>query len=154
MKKATFKIILFFITITTFGQKSIAGYYSTDPYRMYTLRLQLNNDSTFKYESSGHMSYDKGSGWYTYDKSHHIHLIYDTSLPYEKFRNLVVHGPRPYEFLYKRGKLFVFWDGKIQKRSYAMSKHRKYIFFGEAYMIKKKMYLKKRSGNLVFKYKS
>jgi hypothetical protein len=54
---------------------------------------------------------------------------------------------RPEKFLYKGGRLWGYHvNGHVVKKGQAISRHKKYLFFGDKYLTRRKMYLQKREG--------
>ncbi|WP_156180372.1 hypothetical protein [Rufibacter radiotolerans] len=117
----------------------------------FVTRIQLNKDSTFKYEFSGELSHNKGTGKYRVEDVSVIHLDFEPEHSADSVdliaRTLSSNGYRPKRFLFKNGKLYSFHlDGHVVKQGQGLSRRRKYLFFGERYMTTRKMYLKKRKG--------
>lgn len=130
----------------------MTGYYSSNvpDLGFFAKRIQLKNDLTFKFEFSGDLQYHRGQGKYkvvgktvylTFDP-----LKIDTTDIYQAL-HAVDTVYRPKKFLFKGGKLWSFHvDGHVVRRGQAISRHRKYLFFGDKYLTKRKMYLQKRDG--------
>lgn len=135
--------------------KNMAGSYASNfPVIGYNgTRLNLNIDSTFTYRMRGHMTSDTATGRYavmnrflvlSYDPS-----IIDTILN-AKYVNeaVVISQPltgwsnRPTRFYVGRNKLFYSdSSGQVYRRKYGISKHKKFLIFGDRYMKKRKHYL-------------
>lgn len=129
----------------------MAGYYSSNVAALgfFVTKIQVNEDSTFKFEFSGDLSYSNGTGKYKVDNQGVVHLDFEPELPANSADLITLaltgNGYKPQRFHYKNGKLYIFHlDGHIVKKGQGLSRRRKYLFFGEQYMTTRKMYLKKR----------
>jgi len=89
----------------------------------------LNQDSTFKYEFSGDLAYDRGTGKYWLEKGNLIRLKFD-EVKFDSVQKMMQAlqggGPsgRPKGFLYANGKLFSV-DDLGRRRGKAYLKKRK-----------------------------
>lgn len=147
-------ILLTIISLSTFGQRSLTGYYSSNTADMgfFVTRIQLNTDSTFKYEFSGDMMYNKGTGRYRVVDRKIIHLTFDKDSISLLEKALSSSGKRPTRLLYKSRQLHEFTkDGQIIKKGKGLSRHKKFLFFGDRYLTTRKLYLKKRKGDLIWR---
>jgi hypothetical protein len=147
-------ILLTIVSLSTFGQRSLTGYYSSNAADMgfFVTRIQLNKDSTFKYEFSGDMMYNKGTGTYRIENRKIIHLTFDKDSLTTIEKALSSSGKRPNKLLYKSGRLHEFSkDGQIIKKGKGLSRHKKFLFFGDRYLTTRKLYLKKRKGELIWR---
>ena len=138
--------------MTTFGQGDVTGYNSSNVADLgfFITKIQLKPDSTFKYEFYGDLMYDKWTGKYRIESKKLIKVIFDRDsidiLGFSRTTN------RPKQLLIRNNKLYEFkQNGKVLKRGPGMSGHKKYLFFGDYYMTTRKMYLKKRKGNLIWR---
>jgi hypothetical protein len=107
------------ITISALGQRDITGYYSSNTADMgfFVTKIQLNKDSTFKYEFGGDMMYNKGTGMYKIENGNIIHLTFDKDSMTTIEKALSSSGKRPNKLLYKRGRLHEFTkEGEIVKK--------------------------------------
>ncbi|MGB5369534.1 MAG: hypothetical protein WBN18_03820, partial [Flavobacteriaceae bacterium] len=118
-------------------------------------KLKLNKDSTFEYEFSGDLIHEVGKGTFEITNRNVILLKFDNEKEDEKedekdIGELLSHENAKIEnkkYKYKNGKLFSFHiDGYVVKRGQAISRHKKYVFWGERYMTKRRIYLKKRTS--------
>ena len=147
--KTIWTTLLALISLTTFGQRDLIGYYSSNvaDNGFFITKLELNTDSTFKYEFYGDLLYDRGTGKYRLKNKRTILVTFDKD-------SLDILGlgratNRPVKFLFRKGRIYEHkTNGELLKRGRAFSQHKKYIFFGERYITTRKMYLKKRDGNL------
>lgn len=153
MRNIAILIFILFSTASCSQKKNLAGYYSSNVADLgfFVERIQLNKDSTFKYEYSGDLSYNKGTGKYRVDKKGVIHLDFEPEPSSDSVdmmaQALSSNGYRPKRFLFENGKLYSFHlEGQVVKQGQALSRRKKYLFFGERYMTTRKMYLKKRKG--------
>ena len=142
------------ITISALGQRDVTGYYSSNTADMgfFETRIQLNKDSTFRYEFVGDMMYNKGTGTYEIEGEKIVHLTFDIDSLTALEKALSSDGKRPNKLLYKNGQLHEFTqDGQIVKKGKGLSRHKKFLFFGDRYMTTRKLYLKKRKGDLIWR---
>jgi len=117
----------------------------------FVTRIQLKKDSTFKYEFSGDMMYNKGTGTYIIEKKI-IYLTFDKDSLTTIEKALSSNGKRPQKLLYKGGRLHEFTvDGQIVKKGKGLSRHKKFLFFGDRYLTTRRLYLKKRNGELIWR---
>jgi hypothetical protein len=147
-------ILLTLISLATFGQRSLPGYYSSNvaDIGFFLTKIQLNNDSTFKYEFSGDLAYNKGTGKYKIENKNITHLTFDTDSIDTLEKALSRGGERPSRLLYKNGRLHSFRkDGQIVKKGKGLSRHKKFLFFGDRYLTTRQFYLKKRKGDLIWR---
>ena len=146
-------LILVLLSFTSCSKKNLAGYYSSNVAALgfFATRIQLNEDSTFKYEFSGDLAYNKGRGKYIMDNEGVVHLDFEPE-PLADSVDLLTQALagneyRPMRFLFKNGKLYSFHlDGHVVKKGQGISSRRKYLFIGERYMTTRKIYLEKRRG--------
>ncbi len=133
----------------------MTGFYSSNVAEIgfFVTRIQLNNDSTFKYEFSGDLMYNKGTGKYRIENKKLIHLTFDTDDTIDPIvKALSSNGKRPSRLFYKKRRLHEFnVNGQLVKRGQGMSRHKKLLFFGDRYLTTRKVYLKKRNGNLIWR---
>ena len=136
------------ISSSLWGQ-NIEGYYASNAAVLgfFVTRIQLNPDSTFKYEFAGDLQYDYGTGRYKFVEST-VHLqfdaIEDTSYVIKAFRE--VHASnRPSKYLLRGNKLWSYHveQGHVVKQGQALSRRRKFLFFGDHYLTKRRIYLEK-----------
>lgn len=144
-------IILTLFSLTTFGQRDVVGYYSSNVAEngFFITKIQLRSDSTFKYEFYGDLLYDRGTGKYKIENKRTICVAFDRdSVDVLGFGRMT---SRPQKFLYNNARLYEFEaNGKILRRGRAHSRHKRFCFFGDYYMTNRKMYLKRREGNLIW----
>lgn len=149
MLKFIIILSLVFVSSNSLGQ-NIKGYYVSNVAELgfFVTRVQLNSDLTFKYELSGDLQYDHGKGTYELINSV-VHLCFDpiedTNQILRAIREVQV-GSRPKKFLYRSNKLWSIHieNGKVVRKGQAFSRRRKFLFFGERYMTRRRIYLKKQ----------
>jgi hypothetical protein len=152
--KIYWTILFLTIAISALGQRDITGYYSSNTADMgfFVTKIQLNKDSTFKYEFSGDMMYNKGTGTYRIENKKIIHLAFDKDSLTTIEKALSINGKRPQKLVYKGGRLHEFTvDGQIVKKGKGLSRHKKFLFFGDRYLATRRLYLKKRNGDLIWR---
>lgn len=134
-------ILLTIISLTVLGQRKLTGFYSskTADLGFFVTRVQLETDSTFKYEFSGDLAYSKGTGKYRIEGKKIIHLEFDP-INLDSASTLMdalsggASRTRPMKFLYKRRRLYYFHvtTGQLVKKNYLKKrKGRELIFRGE-----------------------
>lgn len=147
-------ILLILTSLLTVGQNRLPGYYSSNVAEsgFFATKIQLNPDSTFKYEFRGDLMYNKGTGRYKVQNKRLILLTFDKDENTDPMaRALGSNGKRPTRLYYKNGKLYEFGtNGELVKKGQAFSRHKKFLIFGYPYMRTRKVYLKRRKGNLVW----
>jgi hypothetical protein len=129
--KTSLIILLLVNGFSTFGQKRLKGFYSSKKPELgfFVTRIQLNQDSTFKYEFGGDLAYDKGTGKYWCEKGDLILLKFD-EVKLDSVQKIMQApqggGPsgRPKGFIYANGKLFSV-DNLGEKRGKAYLKKRR-----------------------------
>jgi len=134
-------ILLTIISLSTFGQKGLTGFYSskTADLGFFVTRIQLKEDSTFKYEFSGDLAYNKGTGTYSIDDKKLIHLRFDpikldSANALAEVLSSGSTSNRPMKLLHKKGKLYYFnlTTGQLVKKNYLKKrKGQELIFRGE-----------------------
>jgi len=129
--KTYWTILILFIGVSTFGQKRLTGYYSSNKAQLgfFVTQIQLNEDSTFKYEFSGDLAYDNGTGKYWTEKKKLIHLnFYQPKLDSAQRTAQALQGGgpsgRPKTLLFHNGRLF-FADSAGRKKGKGFMKKRK-----------------------------
>ncbi|MEO5980026.1 MAG: hypothetical protein ABIS36_09725 [Chryseolinea sp.] len=145
-------ILLTLFSLSTFGQRDLVGYYLSNvaDNGIFITKIHLKPDSTFKYEFYGDLLYDRGTGKYKVENRRTIWVTFDRDSI--DIRGLGRMTNRPVKFLFKRGRLYEFkTNGKPLRRGRAYGRHKKYLFFGDYYMTNRKMYLKRREGNLIWR---
>jgi hypothetical protein len=120
--------------------RNITGTYAT--YGFLGTTINLNSDSTFVYLMRGHLSGDSATGIY-HIEGRKLMLIYnaepiDSSMA-GRF-NRVVKQYRPKEYYIGHNKLFIHY-----KKEQGYSRHKRYLFWGDYYMTKRRYYLKRIS---------
>jgi len=141
----------------TYGQNKVKGHFVSN-FAMagwFDTQIQLNDDSTFKYQLIGDLFYDLTQGTYTIDKDT-IKLAFDKEPLFDTLRisgdsTVIIPLPnnpatanRPNNLLFKNRKLFKIGDnGQVIKKYQGFSKMRQFIFFGHKRMKYRKFYLEK-----------
>ena len=150
------------ISVSAFGQKNLPGYYSSNVPSLgfFVTRIQLNEDSTFKYEFSGDLAYNKGTGTYKVKDRKVVLLVFDTidHSQLDSSRRFVAiiqslgDGGRPKKLWFKNKRLYHTDSvGAMVKRGQAISRHKRFLLFGDKYLANRKIYLRKRPGSLVWR---
>jgi hypothetical protein len=137
----------------TFGQGRLPGYYKSNFAigRYFERKIQLNEDSTFKYEYSGDLSYYKGTGTYV-TKDNIIILLYNPFQP-DTTDNYPLDSPADTilqikKLLFKSSRLYII-DKNGELKDKAVAKYtRQFIFFGQRRPRTKKYYLEKRNNEI------
>ena len=152
LKKNLLLIFIIIISSNLFGQEKIFGYYSSNVAELgfFVTKIRLNKNYTFEYEFSGDLIHQSGKGKFEIIDKNVILLKFDNEQENEKnVAELLSSGNTKIEnkkYKYNNGKLFPFHlDGYVVKRGQAFSRHKKYLFWGERYMTKRRIYLKKRT---------
>jgi hypothetical protein len=153
MKTVT-PFLLTLISFAALGQKGLVGYYSSNAAEMgfFVTTIQLQKDSTFQYSSSGDLLHNDGRGRYTVDKKNILHFTFDPKPQKDSVALLeeaLSGGPPTLErLLYKHGKLYSFHitEGHVVRRGQAISRRKKFLFWGERYLTRRRLFLKKRKG--------
>jgi hypothetical protein len=154
MKTIT-SFLLTLISFAALGQKGLAGYYSSNAAEMgfFVTTIQLQKDSTFNYSSRGDLLHNEGRGRYTVDKKNIIHFTFDPKPQKDSvalFEEALSGGPPILERLrYKNEKLYSFHitEGHVVRRGQALSRRKKFLFWGERYLTCRRLFLKKRKGS-------
>ena len=149
------KVLLILATLfsnSLFGQEKIFGHYSSNVAELgfFVTKLKLNKDYTFDYEFHGDLIHQKGKGTFEIlDKNVILLDFEDKNEGDGSVVDLLSSGGTKIEdkkYKYKNGKLFSFHiDGYVVKRGQAYSRHKKYLFWGERYLTKRRIYLEKRN---------
>jgi len=152
LKKNLLLIFIIIISSNLFGQEKIFGYYSSNvaEFGFFGTKIRLNKNYTFDYEFSGDLIHQTGKGKFEITNENVILLKFHKEKEDEKsIAELLSSGNTKIEnkkYKYKNGKLFPFHlDGYVVKRGQAYSRHKKNIFWGERYLTKRRIYLKKRT---------
>ena len=152
MKKSLFLIFLIIFSNNLIGQEKIFGYYTSNVAELgfFGTKIRLNKDYTFEYEFSGDLINQTGKGTFEINDKNEVLLIFENKKDEEKTAaELLSSGNSKIEnkkYKYQNGKLFTFHiDGYVVKRGQAYSRHKKYLFWGERYLTKRRIYLKKRT---------
>ncbi|WMI68814.1 hypothetical protein [Mangrovimonas sp. YM274] len=152
MKKNLLLLFIVIISSNLFGQEKIFGYYSSNVASLgfFVTKIQLNENYTFEYEFSGDLVHESGKGKFKIIDKNVILLTFDIEQEDEKNVEELLSSGNPQienkKYKYKNGKLFSFHsDGHVVKRGKAISRHKKYLFWGERYMTKRRIYLKKQN---------
>ncbi len=151
LKKSLLLIFIIISSSNLFGQEEIFGYYSSNVAEMgfFVTKIKLNKNYTFKYNFSGDLINEIGKGTFEITNENVILLKFENETETDKsIAEILSSGNGKIEdkkYKYKNGKLFHFHiDGYVVKRGKAYSRHKKYLFFGERYLTKRRIYLKKR----------
>lgn len=139
------------------AQRDITGYYSSNAASLgfFVTRIQLSKDSTFKFEMSGDLAYGQGRGTYKVTNRKIIHLTFNHDSLTTLERALSRGGNKPTKLLYNGGRLYeVTEDGRVLKKGKALSRRKKFLIFGDRYLTTRRLFLKKRKGNLVWRTES
>ena len=157
--KATFILLVSCFPFSCNPSKNIAGVYRSNfaVAGFFVTKLTLNSDSTFGYRMRGDLSFDTANGNYKIDNRDLI-LFYspppiDTTVYYQDKKNgpvqvqpLTNSADRPKKLYIKNNKLFLIdTSGNIKKTEQGLSKHRKYLFWGQYYYVNKRRYYLKRT---------
>lgn len=152
MKKTVLLIFIIIFSNNLFGQEKIFGYYSSNVAELgfFVTKLRLNKNYTFEYEFTGDLIHQTGKGKFEIINKNVILLKFDNENEDKKsVSEILSSGNTKIEnkkYKYKNGKLFSFHiDGYVVKRGQAISRHKKYLFWGEKYMTKRRIYLKKQN---------
>ena len=152
MKKKLLLIFIIIISSNLFGQEKIFGYYSSNVAGLgfFNTKIRLNKNYTFEYKFSGDLIHQTGKGKFEITNKNEILLKFDKEKKHGKsITEILLSGNTEIEnkkYKYKNGKLFPFHlDGYVVKRGQEYSRYIKYIFWGERYMKKRRIYLKKRT---------
>lgn len=148
--KSTFLLIFIVGSLKLAGQEKLFGHYRSNVADLgfFVTEIQLNNDYTFDYKFSGDLVHQKKSGTFKLIDNQIIQLTFnkknetkDTISDVYSSGNIEILDKK---YLYKNGKLFSFHiDGNVVKRGQAYSRFPKYLFWGDRYIKKSKMYLKR-----------
>jgi len=124
-------------------------------------RIDLRSDSTFSYRMKGDLMYDTATGIFRIE-GNYIKLTYDLPKP-DSSKFFMINGKgekeyvdlsqifanrnlRPNQYILAPRKLYTTYDnGKLVKKSQGLSKHKKYLFWGQHFMTTRKYYLAKES---------
>lgn len=152
MKAKVLLIITIFFSNNLFGQEEIFGFYSSNVAELgfFVTSIKLNKDYTFNYEFHGDLIHQMGKGTFEISDKKEILLDFEnknkedsTNEDFLSSEETIIEDQK---FKYKNGKLFLFHiDGYIVKRGQAYSRHKKFLFWGEKYLTKRRIYLKKRN---------
>jgi hypothetical protein len=152
LKKSLLLIFIIIFSSNLFGQEKIFGYYSSNVAELgfFVTKIRLNKNYTFEYEFSGDLINQTGKGTFEITNENVILLKFENEKEEDKsVAELISSGNGKIEnkkYKYKNGKLFQFHiDGYVVKRGQAYSRHKRYLFFGERYLTKRRIYLKKRT---------
>ena len=152
MKAKTLLISIVLISNNLFGQEKVFGYYSSNVAELgfFVTRLELNKDYTFDYEFSGDLIHQKGKGTFEILGKNVISLKFENvNQGNSDVEDLLSPGNNKIEdqkYKYKNGKLFsIHKDGYVVKRGQAYSRHKRFLFWGERYLTKRRIYLKKQT---------
>ena len=152
LKKSLLLIIIIIFSNNLFGQGKIFGYYTSNVAELgfFVTKIRLNKDYTFEYEFSGDLINQTGNGIFEINNRNEVLLKFENEKEEEKtVAELLSSGNSKIEnkkYKYQNGKLFAFHlDGYVVKRGQAYSRHKKYLFWGERYLTKRRIYLKKRT---------
>lgn len=137
--------------------KSISGTYRSNfaIIGFFGTKINLRNDSTFTYRMRGDMMSDTANGKYKI-RDRFLILSYDppvidTTL-YAKYgkeavlisQTLTNSSSRPYQFYLGHNKLFQADTlGNVYRQEQGLSRHKKYLFWGQHYMKRRNYYLKR-----------
>ncbi|MGO2358826.1 MAG: hypothetical protein ACTH6G_11025 [Mesonia sp.] len=153
MKKNLLLIFIIVFSSNLFGQEKIFGFYSSNVAELgfFVTKIRLNKNYTFDYEFSGDLIHQKGKGKFEIIDKNVILLKFDKEKEVEKsVAEILSSGNAEIEnkkYKYKNGKLFPFHieDDYVVKRGQAYSRHKRFLFWGERYLTKRRIYLKKRT---------
>lgn len=152
MKKFIILIIIIIFSNKLYGQEKLLGYYTSNVAELgfFVTKIRLNKNYTFEYEFSGDLINQTGKGTFEIKNKNEVLLKFENDKEEEKtVAELLSSGNSKIEnkkYKYQSGKLFVFHlDGYVVKRGQAYSRHKKYLFWGERYLTKRRIYLKKRT---------
>lgn len=153
--KITIPLLLTLIPFAALGQKGVAGYYASNAAEMglFVTTILLQTDSMFQYSSSGDLLHNAGRGRYTMDEKNIIHFTFDLKPQKDSVALLeeALSGGPPTltRLLYKNGKLYSFHvtEGHIVRRGQAISRRKKFLFWGERYLTRRRLFLKKQGGD-------
>ena len=143
--------------MTSYSQSKLTGFWVSNMAEIgfFVTKLQLYPDSTFKYEFSGDLAYDKATGVYRLERNI-LYFQYD-SVKIDKTDFVEIlqnrnNKNRPKQLLYRNNKFWFFnSNGKVVKYGKGQSRHKKYLLFGDNYLKKRRQFLEKRDGELVFR---
>ena len=153
MKKSLLIIIVIIFSNNLFGQEKIFGYYTSNVAELgfFVTKIRLNKNYTFEYEFSGDLINQTEKGTFVINNNNNeVLLKFENENEEDKtVAELLSSGNSKTEkkkYKYQNGKLFAFHlDGYVVKRGQAYSRHKKYLFWGERYLTKRRIYLKKRT---------
>ena len=156
-QKSILFLALPIVLLSCSSTKSIVGTYRSNfaVIGFFGTKINLMKDSTFGYRMRGDMMGDTANGKYRIH-NHFLILTYDppiidTTL-YSKYgKDAVVLSQaltsslsRPKQFYIGHNKLFVTDSlSNVYKKEQGFSRHKKYLFWGQHYMTKRKYYLKR-----------
>lgn len=132
------RIILLIVFTTSCNQRTLTGYYSSNKAELgfFVTRLQLNPDSTFKYEFSGDLAYSKGEGKYSYEDRILTISFDEVELDSaDRITTALSGGSIPTGqmiFIYKNGNIYkINESGEIVKKNYLIKREGELIWRGE-----------------------
>ena len=152
-----FYTTLLFVFSACNSTKNIPGVYRSNfaIITFFGTKINLKSDSTFTYRMRGDLMSDTANGKYKF-RNRYIILSYDSPIIdttlYAKYGKEVVlisqaltnSSSRPYQFYVGHNKLLqADTIGNVYKREQGFSRHKKYLFWGEHYLKKRKYYLKR-----------
>lgn len=154
------KVTIFLLTLISsaaLGQQRLAGYYSSNAAELgfFVTTIQLQEDSTFKYSSSGDLLHNSSSGRYRVEKKKILHLAFDPEPQKDSVAlaelDLSGRSPTYLRLFYTAGKLYSFHltEGHVVKRGQAMSRRKKFLFWGERYLTQRRLFLQRRKGKIL-----
>lgn len=150
-KNFVLNLILILLTSSSLlGQEKIFGEYKSNVADLgfFVTTLKLNSDFTFEYTFSGDLIFQDGSGTFEVNERNEIFLKFiDYPKSEEQIEKSLVGGNQKIEdkkFKYKNGKLYFFHvNGHLVKKGKVYSKRKKYLFWGERYLTKRRIFLRK-----------
>jgi hypothetical protein len=156
-QKSILFLALPLLLLSCSSTKSIVGTYRSNfaVIGFFGTKINLMKDSTFGYRMRGDMMGDTANGKYRI-QNHFLILTYDPPIVdttlYSKYgkdavvlsQALTNSSGRPKQFYIGHNKLFVTDSlGNVYKKEQGLSRHKKYVFWGQHYMTKRKYYLKR-----------